>query len=132
MGPRKNRFAIFYTFANHPVWTLKLKLKKGFTNRKIQSFYRITSGGDMESITLTKGKASQKPISKKHVTVREKGILVIAEAPDLGLVVHWDKGTVFPLPSPASPNDCFRNTSLCESGPAMEGQSEGPVWKLQQ
>lgn len=31
-------------------------------------------------------------VSKKHLTLREKGIFVIIEAPDLGLVVHWDKG----------------------------------------
>lgn len=46
----------------------------------------------MESFTLTKDKRVSKLISKKHLTVRDKGIFVIMEAPDLGLVVQWDKG----------------------------------------
>lgn len=29
----------------------------------------------------------------KHLTIRQKGLFVIVEAPDLGLVIQWDKGT---------------------------------------
>ncbi|KAJ8974052.1 hypothetical protein NQ317_002298, partial [Molorchus minor] len=54
---------------------------------------RVSSGEDNESTTLAKEKRIPKYKTFKHITVREKGLFVIVEAPDLGLVVHWDKGT---------------------------------------
>ncbi|XP_050302983.1 hemocytin [Anthonomus grandis grandis] len=54
---------------------------------------RVSAGEDTEKITLTRDKPTPRLINKKHITLREKGIFVILEAPDLGLVVHWDKGT---------------------------------------
>ncbi|CAG9772868.1 unnamed protein product [Ceutorhynchus assimilis] len=54
---------------------------------------RISSGDDLETFTLTKDKLVPRFATKKHMTIRERGIFVIVEAPDLGLLVHWDKGT---------------------------------------
>nr|CAH7739498.1 unnamed protein product [Callosobruchus chinensis] len=54
---------------------------------------RVTSGEDSETISLSKEKVVPKYTTYKHVVVREKGLYVIVEAPDLGLVIHWDKGT---------------------------------------
>lgn len=75
----------------------------------------------MESFTLTKDKRVSKLISKKHLTVRDKGIFVIMEAPDLGLVVQWDKGTVghknYGLIKVVVLN---RNSSVCKGRPTVE------------
>lgn len=46
-----------------------------------------------ESITLTRGKHIPEYQLLKRMTVREKDLFVIVEAPDLGIIVHWDKGT---------------------------------------
>ena len=44
-------------------------------------------------LTLTKEKVLPDFASMKHLIVRQKNLFVIVEAPDLGLVVHWDRGT---------------------------------------
>lgn len=54
---------------------------------------RVTSGGATDSLTLSKDKPIPKFKTYKHAILREKGFYVIVEVPDLGLVVHWDKGT---------------------------------------
>lgn len=54
---------------------------------------KVTSGNDQESITLTRDKSLPAFTKLKHLTLRHKGLFVIVEAPDLGLVVLWDKGT---------------------------------------
>lgn len=46
-----------------------------------------------ESITLTRGKSLPLYQTFKRLTIRDKGLFAIVEAPDLGLIVHWDKGT---------------------------------------
>ncbi|XP_030749920.1 hemocytin [Sitophilus oryzae] len=74
------------TIQNVPCGSLGTSCSKSVT-------IRIISGDDNEVITLTKDKSVPKFVTKKHVTIREIGLFVIVEAPDLGLVVHWDKGT---------------------------------------
>lgn len=54
---------------------------------------RVTSGDGTDSLTLSKDKLVPKFKTYKHLILREKGLYVIVEAPDLGLVIHWDKGT---------------------------------------
>ncbi|KAJ3643777.1 hypothetical protein Zmor_026489 [Zophobas morio] len=54
---------------------------------------RVKSGEDQDVLTLTKEKALPDFASMKHLIVRQKNLFVIVEAPDLGLVVHWDRGT---------------------------------------
>lgn len=54
---------------------------------------RVTSGKETDSLTLSKVQIVPNFKTYKHVILREKGLYVIAEAPELGLVVHWDKGT---------------------------------------
>jgi von Willebrand factor len=44
-------------------------------------------------LTLTRDKPLPNFASMKHLTIRQKGLFVIVEAPDLGLVIQWDKGT---------------------------------------
>ncbi|XP_056642321.1 hemocytin [Diorhabda sublineata] len=54
---------------------------------------KVTSGDGSDIITLEKDKPLPGLKSFKHITAREKSMFVIIEAPDLGLVIHWDKGT---------------------------------------
>lgn len=54
---------------------------------------KVSNGEDTESITLSKEKPIPNFRTYKHLILRNKGIFIIVEAPDLGLVVHWDKGT---------------------------------------
>ncbi|CAG9836626.1 unnamed protein product [Diabrotica balteata] len=54
---------------------------------------KVTSGGSSDVITLEKDKRLPSLKTFKHITVREKSLFVIVEAPDLGFVVHWDRGT---------------------------------------
>lgn len=54
---------------------------------------RISSGGEQESLTLTRDKPLPLYELRKHLTLRQVGLFVIVEAPDLGLIIHWDKGT---------------------------------------
>lgn len=54
---------------------------------------RVTSGKKTDSLILSKDKPVPKFKTYKHVILREKGLYVIVEAPNLGLVVHWDRGT---------------------------------------
>lgn len=54
---------------------------------------RVNSGGNQESLTLTKEKPLPLHETRKILTLRQVGLFVIVEAPDLGLIVHWDKGT---------------------------------------
>ncbi|KAF7263559.1 hypothetical protein GWI33_001874, partial [Rhynchophorus ferrugineus] len=74
------------TIQNVPCGTLGTSCSKSIT-------IRITSGEENEIITLANDKTIPKLVTKAHVTVREKGLFVIVEAPDMGLVIHWDKGT---------------------------------------
>lgn len=46
-----------------------------------------------ESLTLTRGKHLPKYQLLKRITIREKDLFIIIEAPDMGIVIHWDKGT---------------------------------------
>jgi von Willebrand factor len=54
---------------------------------------RVKSGDDQDMLTLTRDKPLPNFASMKHLTIRQKGLFVIVEAPDLGLVIQWDKGT---------------------------------------
>ncbi|KAL1513261.1 hypothetical protein ABEB36_002690 [Hypothenemus hampei] len=74
------------TIQNVPCGSLGTSCSKSVT-------LRVSSGEDVDAFTLIKGKTIPKYVSKKHITIRESGLFVIIEAPDLGLVVHWDRGT---------------------------------------
>ncbi|XP_070162344.1 hemocytin isoform X2 [Polyergus mexicanus] len=52
----------------------------------------IGSGEKQEELVLTKGKELPKEIYKR-MTIRNAGLFVFVDVPDLGLVLQWDKGT---------------------------------------
>ncbi|EFA10333.2 hemocytin [Tribolium castaneum] len=54
---------------------------------------RVKSGEDQDVLTLTRDKPLPDLAPLKHITVHQKGLFVITEAPDLGLTIKWDKGT---------------------------------------
>ncbi|XP_066254573.1 hemocytin [Euwallacea similis] len=74
------------TIQNVPCGSLGTSCSKSVT-------LRVSLGGEVESFTLNRDKTIPRLVSKKLITIREKGVFVIMEAPDLGLLVHWDKGT---------------------------------------
>ncbi|XP_017781781.1 PREDICTED: hemocytin [Nicrophorus vespilloides] len=70
------------TIQNVPCGTLGVSCSKSLT---------IKIGP--ESITLTRGKKVPFTQVFNRFTVRNRDLFVIVEAADLGLIVHWDKGT---------------------------------------
>lgn len=54
---------------------------------------KVGFGHQQETVTFTKDKRIPNNKSLNRLLLREKGLFVIAEASDLGFVVHWDKGT---------------------------------------
>lgn len=54
---------------------------------------KVTSGDGTDVVSLEKDKSLPSLKTFKHITLREKGRFVIVEAPELGLVIHWDRGT---------------------------------------
>ncbi|KAG5886861.1 hypothetical protein JTB14_017666 [Gonioctena quinquepunctata] len=74
------------TIQNVPCGSLGTTCSKSIT-------VRVSSGKDTDTIILAKDKSIPRYKIYKHVTVRTKGTFVIVEAPDLGLNVHWDRGT---------------------------------------
>lgn len=54
---------------------------------------KVGSGPQQETITLSSDKKVPEVQILNRMTLRNKGLFVIVEAPDLGLIIHWDKKT---------------------------------------
>lgn len=54
---------------------------------------KIGAGLHQETFTISKDKPFSGNKMFKRLTIRKKDLHVIAESADLGLVLHWDKGT---------------------------------------
>ncbi|XP_025836285.1 hemocytin [Agrilus planipennis] len=54
---------------------------------------KVGHGSQMEKITLTRESSIPVGTGLKRMSIRQKGLFVIVEAAELGLVILWDKGT---------------------------------------
>lgn len=54
---------------------------------------KVGFGPNQDNLVLTQHKKVPEDKKFKYLNVREKGLYVIAEAPDFGMLVRWDKGT---------------------------------------